>query len=127
MMHTDAEARILLVDDNPDFLNTLRRYLMNLRTYTILGIAQNGEDALRLTDELTPDLVVMDLVMPGIGGLQACQQIKAAYPQVRVIIMTLHNMSEYRTAAIESGADGFVPKSEVFAQLPVLIRQVMQS
>jgi DNA-binding NarL/FixJ family response regulator len=126
-MKTDAGVRILLVDDSPDFLSTVRRYLTNLRIYTIIGTAQSGEEAVRLAGELHPDLVVMDLVMPGIGGLQATQKIKAAYPEMRVIILTLHNMGEYRSAAVDSGADGFVPKSDVFAHLPALIQQVMQA
>ncbi len=109
--------RVLLVDDNDAFLETVARFLADDQQIEIVGQANSGPDALEQVEHLRPDLVLMDLAMPGMSGLEATRQIKARPTGPRVIILTLYDSPEYRAAAQELGADGFVVKSEFFDQL----------
>jgi DNA-binding NarL/FixJ family response regulator len=79
--------------------------------------AEDGEDGLRLARELRPDVVLMDIAMPRLNGLEATRQIKAAQPETKVIVLTIHDEAPYRKAARESGADAFLAKKMVVAEL----------
>jgi DNA-binding NarL/FixJ family response regulator len=108
-----------MVDDHAAFLDELTHLLEENREMDIVGRAISGEEALEQTGALRPDLVLMDLAMPGMGGLEATRRLKitmgAGAP--RVIVLSLHEHVMYRLAAREAGADGFVPKSQLGAQL----------
>ena len=108
---------ILLVDDNPQFLEAARRFLKKDSRLVVSGCALSGENALQQVEQTRPDLVLLDLVMPGMNGLEVTRRLKAQPNAPRVIILTLHDHDEYRLAAQEAGADGFVIKSEVGARL----------
>lgn len=82
----------------------------------------SGEEAVGKSVELQPDLVLMDLAMPGIGGLDATRKIKSGINPPRVIIITIHEGDEYRKSAEEAGADGFISKSELHIKLAKQIR-----
>jgi DNA-binding NarL/FixJ family response regulator len=112
---------ILLVDDNPEFLETAARFLMAETYFNVLGRARSGPDALEQSNQLKPDLVVMDLAMPGMSGLETTRHLKAIPDPPVVIILTLYDNAEYRAAAAAVGADGFVPKSEFGTDLQPLI------
>ncbi len=114
--------RILLVDDNPKFLETASRFLSVVPEVEVVGCVVSGRAAVEQAQQLQPDLVLMDLVMPEMDGLAATREIKAQPDAPRVIIVTLHNHQEYRAAAEAVGADGFLSKSEFGAQLLPLIR-----
>lgn len=113
--------RVLLVDDNAGFLKTASRFLAAHPEVEIVGRAFSGREALGLVTHLHPDLVLMDLAMPEMGGLEATREIKAQPGAPRVVILTLHDNREYRAAAKAVGADGFISKSEFGAQLLALI------
>jgi len=115
------QNHILLVDDNPDFLHSMHRFLGHLPAITIVGTARSGAEALEKVPQLRPNLVLMDLAMPGICGIAATQQLKVDYPDLKVVILTLHNVEAYRILAMQAGADDFMVKSEVFERLPVLL------
>ncbi|MCI0390916.1 MAG: response regulator transcription factor [Acidobacteria bacterium] len=114
--------RILLVDDNPKFLEAASRFLSVVPEVEIVACVFSGREAVEQSAQLQPDLVLMDLVMPGMDGLAATREIKAQPDAPRVIIVTLHKHQEYRAAAEAVGADGFLSKSEFGAQLLLLIR-----
>jgi two-component system response regulator NreC len=116
-------VRVLLVDDNERFLVSIGRYLASLRDLDIItaGKAMSGEEAIKLSAQLKPDLILMDLTMPRLNGLAATRVIKQKADAPRVIILTIHDSDEYKKAAREAGADGFVTKSEFAETLVPLV------
>lgn len=117
---------ILLVDDNARFLDSVERFITAVAPYEIAGRALSGQEALARVGVVQPDLVLMDLAMPGMNGLEATRAIKTAAQPPRVIIMTMYDTPEYRVAAGEAGADGFVIKSEFAAELLPLIARLFE-
>ena len=113
--------RTLLVDDSPEFLESAARCLAVAPQIEIVGRARSGHEALEQVARLQSDLVLMDLAMPGMSGLEATQRIKAQPGAPRVIILTLYDDDSYRAAAAEASADGFVAKSNFSEQLLPLI------
>ena len=116
--------RALLVDDYADFLESASQFLSTVPQMQVVGRARSGVEALQAVDRLHPDLVLMDLAMPCMGGLEATQRIKALAGAPRVVIITLYNNQGYRVAALAAGADGFMSKSEFGEDLVTLIRDL---
>ena len=102
--------RVLLADDHPVFRMGLKALLDSLPEMIVLGEASNGEDAVRLTTELQPDVVVMDLNMPGMDGVHATQHIVASHPQTAILVLTLSDDDESVFAAMRAGARGYLVK-----------------
>jgi DNA-binding NarL/FixJ family response regulator len=101
---------VLIVDDDRASREGLRELFELRPNITVIGEAIDGEEAVRLTDTLHPDLVVMDVQMPRMDGLEATRQIKQHAPGIRVILLTMYR--EYRAAALRSGADAFLVKGD---------------
>ncbi len=116
--------RILLVDDNPEFLKSASGFLALQPSLQVISCAISGAEALAQIPHLAPQLVLMDWAMPEMSGLEATRLIKAQKNAPRVVILTLHNIRPYRTAARLAGADGFISKAEWSAQLMPLIQQL---
>src|SRR5512134_2555509 len=108
--HDQLAMRVLIVDDSPDVLHDLHRLLELSGNIEVIGEARDGLEALRLTAELRPEVVVMDLEMPRMNGYEATRQIKAQEPPPRVVILSVHGESRMIELALEAGADGFVVK-----------------
>ncbi len=117
--------RILLVDDSEEFLEAAERFLASEPDLEIVGKARSGEEALALIETTQPDLVLMDVAMPGMNGLEATRRIKGQTKAPKVVMLTLYDNPEYRMVAAENGADGFVTKSEFTVHLRPLIRPWM--
>lgn len=116
-----SSLRIILVDDSPEFLDSAVRFLSADPRIAIVGRALNGKDALNQILQLKPDVVLMDLAMPEMNGLEVTRHIKAQPIAPRVVILTLYDTPEYRSAAEGVGADGFITKSDFGTQvLPML-------
>ncbi len=116
-----SSLRIILVDDSPEFLDSAVRFLSADPRIAIVGRALNGKDALDQILQLKPDVVLMDLAMPEMNGLEVTRHIKAQPIAPRVVILTLYDTPEYRSAAEGVGADGFITKSDFGTQvLPML-------
>lgn len=111
----------LLVDDSPAFLESITRFLAVDERIQIVGQALSGREAIEQATVLRPDLVLMDWSMPEMNGLEATRHLKAQPQAPHVVIVTLHDTPEYRSAAQDAGADGFITKSELGAQLLPLI------
>src|SRR6266508_4244902 len=107
---------ILISDDNQVFRGEMKRLLERTQEVCVAE-AEDGEEALRLAQELRPEVVLMDIVMPRMDGLEATRRIKAAQPETKVIILTIHDEEPYRKAAHESGADAFLLKETAAAEL----------
>ena len=115
--------RLLVVDDDPGFRETLRVLLAQRDEAVILGEAENGEAALRLADALRPDVVLMDLAMPRMNGLEAIRHLKARWPTLAVIIITVHEEEAYRRTALAAGAEAFLVKKTLGVDLwPTLLK-----
>jgi DNA-binding NarL/FixJ family response regulator len=113
--------RILLVDDSPVVLHSIAQLLIAESQIQVIGQADSGETAIAQVQQLRPDLVVMDLAMPEMNGLEATRHLKRQPASPKVILLTLYNNAEYSRAARLAGADGFITKSEAGASLLPLI------
>jgi DNA-binding NarL/FixJ family response regulator len=92
--------------------------------FEIVGEADNGRDAVRAVGELIPDVVLMDLTMPGMNGMEAISDIKRRYPGVRVLVLTLHKTEEFVLASLRAGADGYILKEATPGELRLAVRTV---
>ena len=108
---------VLAVDDQESFRRVLRRVVDATATLVPVGEAASGEAAVALVVELEPDLVVMDVRMPGIGGVEAARRIKELRPATIVLLVSTTPAEHLARAIDESGADGFVGKGELRPQL----------
>jgi DNA-binding NarL/FixJ family response regulator len=113
--------RVLLVDDHPVFRHGLRALLASLGTVDVVGEGASGEDAVALAQHLRPDVVVMDLHMPGLGGVDATRRITAATPGVGVLVLTMFDDDDSVFAAMRAGARGYLVKG---ADTPDVIRAI---
>lgn len=118
-------TNILLVDDHDLVRTGLRRLLADLPELAVVGEAESGEDALRLCRELKPDLVLMDLKMPGIGGLEATRKITTHFPQIKVLAVSGVEDDLYASRLLQAGASGYVIKGGPFEDMLRAIRKVM--
>jgi len=116
--------RTLLVDDSPEFLKSVARFLAAQSRVDVIGQAHSASEALEIVPRLQPDLVLMDLRLPGLNGLEAAGRLKASVQPPRVVILTLHDHPEYRRAAAEANADGFIGKTDLATQLLPLIERL---
>lgn len=116
-----------LVDDSPSFLQSAARFLAADERIEIIGVALSAEEALEQVATLKPDLVLMDLNMPGMNGLEATRLLKAGPSPPRVVILTLNDTEEYRQAALQAQADGFVAKSDLGQKLLPLLESLLLS
>ena len=116
-----AKIRVLLVDDNPEFLDAATRFVATESEVEVIGRALSGREAVAKIETLQPDLVLMDYIMPDMNGIEATREIKASTMDLRIIILTLHDLKEYRTEAEAAGADGFIAKADFGRDLLPLI------
>ena len=121
----DRTHRILIVDDHTLLRAGLRALLAQDPSLEVVGEADNGRDAVRAVGQLSPHLVLMDLTMPGMNGIEAASQIKQRYPEVRVLVMTLHNTEDFIHASLKAGADGYILKDATHDEFRTAIRSVL--
>lgn len=119
-------VKVLLADDHPLFRSGLTRMLQGEYGFEIAGETSRGDEAVRLAAELVPELVIMDVSMPGLDGIEATKRIKASLPQVRILILSMYSDDAYWREAMEAGASGYVLKRAVDTELMIAIRTVME-
>jgi CheY-like chemotaxis protein len=117
-------VRTLLVDDNQRFLAAASRLLATWEVLVLVGCVDSGADAVDAVQELRPELVVMDLMMPGMSGLEALTVIKGRPDAPRVVIVTLDDSVERRAHARVAGADAVIGKSGIVTDLLPVIREM---
>jgi DNA-binding NarL/FixJ family response regulator len=118
----DAPIRVLLVDDHAMVRRGMRDFLALHDDIEVVGEAADGAEAVERADELRPDIVVMDLMMPNLDGIEATARIKAAHPELEVIALTSFIEEARVVAAIEAGASGFLLKDAEADELAIAIR-----
>lgn len=116
-------ARTLIVDDNADFRQRVRELMDSEPEIEVVGEAADGQDAILKARELDPDLVLMDVSMPGMNGIESTRRLKEEMPNVKVTVLTVFDIQEYREAAMASGASGYVVKSSLMEELMPSIRR----
>lgn len=119
-------TRIMLVDDHKMVSEVLSALLEREPDMEIVAIADNGRDAIARAREVKPDIIVMDVSMPELNGLEACRRIMAEAPESRVIVLSMHAEREYVVQAIKAGAKGYVQKMSAFKTLVGAIRSVRE-
>lgn len=105
-----ARVRVLVVDDHPVVREGLVSMLSDDPDFDVIGQASSGEEALQKTTQLSPDVVLMDIRMPGMSGIEATERIKAKQPTTAVIVMTMYDNEAYMVDAIRAGAAGYLVK-----------------
>jgi len=113
-------TRVLIVDDQERARRGLKALLATQPELEVVGEATDGEEAVRLAEALRPDVVLMDVRMPNMDGIEATRRIKKAHPEIRVIVLTMYDT--HRREALEAGADAFVLKSEGFERLMAAVK-----
>jgi len=116
--------RLLVVDDHTLVRDGIRALLGLVADIEVVGEATNGKEALEKVAELAPDVVLMDLAMPIMGGLEATRRIRRQFPATKVLALTQYDDSEYVVPVIEAGARGFVTKMAAFSELTSAIQAV---
>lgn len=110
-------ARVLIVDDHVVIRRGVQGILNAYPEWELCGEAKNGEEGVRLAGELRPEVVIMDVSMPGLNGLQATRIIHDVMPETKVLLLTLHSSGEFVRSAFNAGARGYVLKSDAENEL----------
>jgi two-component system invasion response regulator UvrY len=116
--------KVLLVDDHELVRTGIKRLLDDSKGIEVVGEAETGEDAIRLGKELRPQVVLMDVNMPGIGGLEATRKLLQYDPEIKVIVVTVHAEAPFPTRLLEAGATGYLSKDCGFEEIISAIRAV---
>lgn len=117
---------VLLADDHALMRAGLRKLLESLPDVEVVGEADDGQAAVALAEQLRPDLVLMDIAMPGLNGLEAAARLTKAYPQTRVVILSMHQNEDYVRQALRAGAAGYVLKDAAPAELELALKTVVR-
>ena len=118
------EVTVLIVDDNAQLRVLIREIVAEASNLQVVGEAADGAEALRLVQALRPAIVLLDLIMPQVNGLEVLQWIKTEHPETKVIIVTVHDEDAYRQAAETGGADAFLLKKTLGTALLPTIRRL---
>lgn len=117
--------RILIAEDHTLLRQGLLAMLSADPALEVVGEAKDGLQAMRLAGSLMPGLVLMDLSMPGVNGTEALAEIKRRYPDIRVLVLTVHKAEEYIRAALQAGADGYVLKDATRDELMLAVHSIL--
>jgi DNA-binding NarL/FixJ family response regulator len=121
----DKKLRIVLADDHTILREGLRALLTADPDFEVVGEAQDGREAVRSVERLSPDLLLMDLSMPRMSGIEAIREIKKRYPETKIIALTVHKAEEYLLSTLQAGADGYILKDATHEELAMAIKNVM--
>ena len=119
-------VRLMLVDDHDLVRTSLKTFLNSQEGMVVISEAKNGQEALRLAQETRPDVVLMDITMPGIDGLEATRLMHSTCPECRVLALTVHNDKQYFFEMLSAGATGYMTKQAAAEDLLDAIRAVAQ-
>ena len=118
--------RVLIVDDHPMVAEGIQSILESYDDIVVVGTLHNGREAVERAAELAPDVILMDLNMPGLGGLSATEILIERAPATRILILTMHDSPEYISSALNHGAMGYILKDVPTDEIKLAIDAVMQ-
>jgi DNA-binding NarL/FixJ family response regulator len=116
--------RIVIVDDHPLFRKGLEQLIQSDGTFEVCGEAGNASEAMEVIRQLDPDLAIVDLSLPGANGIELIKNIRAEFPRLPVLVLSMHDESLYALRALRAGAEGYVMKHEAMANVIQAIREV---
>lgn len=119
-----AKIRLLIADDHTLLRNGICALLADEQDMVIVGEAEDGQEAVRLASQLKPNVVLMDIAMPLLNGLEATRQIKREHPEINVLVLTMYDHEEYFRQMLEVGASGYIIKRAAATELVSAIRAV---
>jgi DNA-binding NarL/FixJ family response regulator len=117
--------RVLIADDHALVRAGIRALVEKIKGLVVVGEAGKGSEALQLAKEFKPNLMLLDLTMPDGGGFEVLAEVKKQFPEIRVIVLTVHEAGEYAIRALREGAAGFLPKSAASTELEQAIQTVI--
>jgi DNA-binding NarL/FixJ family response regulator len=123
-MDSPRQIPTLVVDDSPTFLSALCAFLQKQPNLKVVATARDGQEALTLALTLQPELVLLDVQMPGMNGVEAAFQLGKQCPAICVVMVTALDSPELRQACLKCGARGFIRKDDVREELPALLKKV---
>ena len=118
--------RVLIADDHALVRAGIRALVERIDDVVVVGEAGKGSEALELVRELSPDLILLDITMPDGNGFDVLDQVTKLYPEIRVIVLTVHEAGEYALRAVREGAAGYLPKSAASIELEQAIQTVIR-
>jgi DNA-binding NarL/FixJ family response regulator len=118
--------RVILADDHVMFRQGVKRILKDANNLEVVGEASDGLELLDVLKETTPDMVILDISMPNLRGLEATREIKTLFPNVKVLILTMHWDKEYVYGAISAGAEGYLLKEDADTELFIAVEKIRQ-
>lgn len=121
------EKRLLIADDHQIFREGLKSLLEKNSGLKVVGEASDGFEAIKLAEELAPDLVIMDITMPGMNGIEASRKILQHQPDCRIIALSMHSDQHFVTELLKTGVKGYVLKDSAFEELHLAIRNVLKN
>ena len=121
-MKAETKLRVMLADDHSVVRNGLRAIVNGEKDMEVVGEVEDGLDVLDLAKEIRPDVIIMDITMPGLGGLEATRLVKNAMPEVRILILTIFESEECLYHALNIGADGYLTKAAHESEVVLAIR-----
>ncbi len=121
-----GKIKVLIVDDHAIMRDGIRALLSVNDDIEVIGEASEGREAIKKVKELTPDVIIMDIAMPGMDGMEATRQIVKGNPKAKVLVLTQHENKEYVLSSIKAGAAGFILKRALGSELVSAIRTVYQ-
>ncbi len=121
------KTRILLADDHEVFREGLRSMIEKHEDLEVVGDAQTGRVAVRMATQLKPDIIIMDIAMPDLNGIEATSQIRANVPETRVIALSMHSDKRFVTGMLRAGAVGYLLKASAFDEVIQATRTVMNN
>jgi len=122
----EGPVKLLLVDDHPIVRSGLRMLFLSEPSMKIVGEAQSGQEAVEAVQRLQPDVVIMDVSMPGMNGIEATRRIKELAPETAVLALTMHEDEQYFFEMLKAGASGYIPKRAAPDDLVAAVRVVSQ-
>lgn len=119
-----SKYRIMLADDHVMVREGIKRIIQEDAMLSVVEETGDGVELMRLLEETTPDMVILDISMPGLRGLEAIKIIKELYPHIKILILTMHKTKEYLYLAMNDGADGYVVKDDANEVLHKAIKTI---
>jgi two-component system, NarL family, response regulator NreC len=119
------KVRIVIAEDHTILREGLKSLLSSNPDFEIIGEAEDGREAIRCVEKFKPDLILMDLSMPRMNGMDAIKEIKKRFSETKILVLTVHKTEEYILATLKSGADGYILKDSTHAELVLAVKNVL--